>query len=252
MRILVQVDNARDAWKPQSRECDEDQKVEERRKQEGNKSGEGTREWYLFSVLGRTCLVVCSEPGQPPVYTLQKGCNKKGQGHAGDEVAGWAGLIHSVLSITLKFLSEAMSIIWIFLFLRFEQWFENLSTKKTSCSWKVLGLCYKMPCCVNDLAWVAQVGHLKLMDAFDINVCGSVLCAENVAGKMAIISIDGYSCSARLSVLSTTGKQVRKLITLSSWLNSLDTLYLFHWVRQQFIPGQKQKEERARLNIMQQ
>lgn len=63
---------------------------------------------------------------------------------------------------------------------------------------------------------MAQVGHPKVMDAFDIYVCGSVPCAENVAGKMAIISIDGYSCSARLSVLSTTGKQVRKLITVSS------------------------------------
>lgn len=63
---------------------------------------------------------------------------------------------------------------------------------------------------------MARLGHPNLMDAFDINVCGSVPCVENEAGKMEIISIDGYSCSAHLSVLGTTGKEARKLITLSS------------------------------------
>lgn len=129
-----------DEGKPQSRECDEDQKVGNRRKQERNKSGEGSREWYLCSVLGGTCFVVCSEAASLLLIFCRRAVII-GQGHGGDEVAGWTGLIHSVLSTTLKFPSEAMPIIWILPLLKFELWFENFSTKMMSCSWKVLGLC---------------------------------------------------------------------------------------------------------------
>lgn len=65
LHIWIQVGKTRDVWKGSSRvECVmKIRKWGKRRKQDRNRPGEGTREWYLCFVLGRTCLVVCSEAG---------------------------------------------------------------------------------------------------------------------------------------------------------------------------------------------
>lgn len=63
--------------KPQSGENDKDQNMGEKKGAE--QSEEGTGEWYLCFVLGRTHSVVCLEDSQPPLYLLQMGYDKWGK-----------------------------------------------------------------------------------------------------------------------------------------------------------------------------